>query len=182
MKAVNKIRADMSLLNLSNNDGGGYYRSVWEKYGNWWGYRCIQVFLSRGDGPIDRNNRNTWDTHNIYLQGYTPHTPIKHGTQIGPSGPIVPGSDPNGTWDIRSGTGEHYVLTLSRSGQTISGTIRTDAGASGAVSGRVLGTRMLMLDYNLPDRSSQVFLTVKDDTVQGPDKGTNKAWTGKRVP
>jgi hypothetical protein len=185
MKSLGEIRADPGLLTRPPKTGdmvsARYYQSIQDKYGSWQGYRCIEIFFSRGDQPIDRNNRNTWDYHYIYLQGYTPvgiQRPIKSTGKAGARERVI---DPVGVWDARNGKGDHYVLTLARDGSAISGTIKDDHGGSSPVTGKLLGG-IMQLDYNLPGRAGTSLAVLDGDTFSGPDKITGTGWSGMRLP
>lgn len=90
-------------------------------------------------------------------------------------------ANPVGSWDMRNGKGEHYVLELSRNGGDVSGTIRDDQGAVSAVTGRIFAGGMLNLHYSLPGRSGAEVVFIKGDTLSGADKASGTPWTGARL-
>jgi len=108
-----------------------------------------------------------------------PEKPIKssHGA---PGSNAAPG-DPSGSWDMRNGNGEHYVLELSRNGGDVSGTIRDDQGAVSAVTGRFFAGGMLNLHYSLPGRSGEEVIFFKGDKISGADKASGTPWSGARL-
>jgi len=73
-------------------------------------------------------------------------------------------------------------MDLTADGRAVTGALKTDDGGTGSVEGKLFGSQLLDLHYNLPGRSGEAIVTLNGDSFSGPDKATNWGWIGMRLP